>query len=238
MNTIGMTAALVATLTLVPAASRATTGIHPLEDIRETAQRFLEGEAGSRGGGVEVEVGRLDPRLRLTRCKQPLSAWLAPGARTEGHTSVGIRCDDDTPWTLFVPAIVRHEYTLVIAARPLARGEAVAADAIGTSTRFLPNAPGGVLTDPGAAVGRIVTRDLAAGAVLNANLLKSPQTIKRGQSVTLTLASGAVAVRVAGTALRDGALGERIPVRNLNSKRVVEGVVRDGGVVEVAGGRQ
>jgi flagella basal body P-ring formation protein FlgA len=111
------------------------------------------------------------------------------------------------------------------------------ADAITTTTRLLANAPGGVLTAQDSALGRIAVRDLAAGTVLNANMLEAPRTVRRGQAVTVALASGAVAVRVAGTALRDGALGERIPVRNLNSRRVVEGVIRADGLVEVASGR-
>ena len=37
----------------------------------------------------------------------------------------------------------------------------------------------------------------------------------------------------AGTALRDGVRGESIPVRNLSSKRVIEGVVHEPGVVFV-----
>lgn len=230
---------VLATALLVgPATAWAGPAFQPLESIRDAARRYLETEASAQGGTVQVEVGRLDPRLRLVNCEQPLSVWLAPGARTHGHTSVGVRCDGAMPWTLFVPAVVRHEYTLVVAARPIARGEILAEDAVSTTTRFLPNAPGGVLTDTGAALGRTAVRDLAAGAVLNAHMLKSPQAVKRGQSVTLSLAEGPVAVRVAGTALRDGALGDRIPVRNLNSKRVVEGVIRDSGLVEVASGRQ
>jgi flagella basal body P-ring formation protein FlgA len=228
---------LIALLASGHLASAATAESHPLDDIRETARAYLAGEAGDGQRGVEVEVGRLDPRLRLKRCETPLAAYLAPGARTSGHTSVGVRCDGATPWTLFVPAIVRHEYGVVVAARPIARGEIVGADALDSATRLLPSAPAGLISDPASAVGRAAVRDIAVGTLLSSNLIKSPQTIRRGQSVTLSLASGAVAVRVAGTALRDGALGERIPVRNLNSKRVVEGVILDAGVVEVAAGR-
>ena len=204
---------------------------------------FLEREVeahldrSAREARYDVQVNRLDPRLRLKHCEVPLAAYLAPGARTSGHTSVGVRCDGATPWTLFVPAIVRHEYSVVVAARPIARGEIVDAAALSSSTRLLPSAPTGLIGDPASAVGRAAVREIAAGTLLSSNLIKAAQTIKRGQSVTLSLASGAVAVRVAGTALRDGALGERIPVRNLNSKRVVEGVILDAGIVEVAAGR-
>jgi len=212
--------------------------VHALEDIRSTAREFLAAEAAATATGkVDVEVGRLDPRLRLQRCSIPLTPYLAPGGRTTGHTSIGIRCDGSSPWTLFVPAIVRHEQTLLVAARPIARGATVTEADIATVTRLLPSAPGGLLSEPATAVGRVAIREIAAGMNLTANFLKAPQTIRRGQAVTLSLANGPVAVRVAGTAMSDGTLGQRIQVRNLNSKRVVEGVVLDGGIVTVASGR-
>lgn len=211
--------------------------IQPLEDIRAAARDFLASATGEAGSGSEIEVGRLDARLRLQRCSVPLSAWLPQGSRTSGHTAVGVRCDGALPWTLFVPAIVRHEHHLVVAARPIARGSTLGAADVSSVTRLLPNAPGGVLSAPEAAVGQVAMRDIPAGSVLNANQLKAPQVVRRGQSVTLSLASGPVAVRVAGTAMKDGSLGERIPVRNLNSNRVVEGVVLADGVVEVSSPR-
>lgn len=212
--------------------------VHPLKDITGVARDFLGAAAANDAGSpADVEVGRLDPRLRLARCSVPLTPSLAPGGRTSGHTSVSIRCEGAQPWSLFVPAIVRFEQTLVVAARPIARGVTVTAEDVTTITRLLPSAPGGLLSEPAAAIGRLAIRDIAAGANLSASFLKAPRTIRRGQAVTLSLANGPVAVRVAGTAMSDGALGERITVRNLNSKRVVEGVVMDAGVVSVAAGR-
>lgn len=208
--------------------------IQALDDIRGTAREFLLAEAGGSEAGVDVEVGRLDARLKLQRCSLPLTPFMPPGGRTSGHTSVGVRCEGDTPWTLFVPALVRRAQDLVVAARPIARGTTLSAADLTTVTRLLPSAPAGVLESPDFALGRVAMRDIAAGTTLNANQLKAPQLVRRGQAVTLSLASGPVAVRVAGTALKDGTLGERIPVRNVNSKRVVEGVILADGVVEVA----
>lgn len=212
----------------------ANADIQALDEIRAVAHDFLVDAAD---GSVEVEVGRLDARLRLQRCSLPLSAWLPPGGRTSGHTSVGVRCDGALPWTLYVPAVIRREQALVVAARPIPRGSTLGPADVSSVTRLMSNVPGGILDSVETAVGQVAVRDIAAGALLNANQLKAPQVVRRGQSVTLSLANGPVAVRVAGTAMKDGTLGERIPVRNLNSKRVVEGVVLADGVIEVTAAR-
>jgi flagella basal body P-ring formation protein FlgA len=57
--------------------------------------------------------------------------------------------------------------------------------------------------------------------------------IKRGQSVKIMARSGAVGVTMAGVATSKASLGERITVRNVNSGRVVEGIVRSGETVEI-----
>ena len=48
--------------------------------------------------------------------------------------------------------------------------------------------------------------------------------------------TGAVAVRMAGIALSDGARGERVRVKNLSSKRILDGIVSSENTVLVGGG--
>jgi flagella basal body P-ring formation protein FlgA len=57
--------------------------------------------------------------------------------------------------------------------------------------------------------------------------------VRRGQMVTLIVKSGQMYIRMAGRALSDGALNQRIRVENSNSQRVVEGVVRSTEYVEI-----
>lgn len=56
--------------------------------------------------------------------------------------------------------------------------------------------------------------------------------VRRGESITLSSQVGGIAVRVAAKALADGALGSRIPVQNLHSKRVLTATVIRPGEVE------
>ena len=54
--------------------------------------------------------------------------------------------------------------------------------------------------------------------------------------MVLASVGGAISVKVKATALKNGALGERVTVRNLASKRVVEGTVGGDGLVVVQSG--
>jgi flagella basal body P-ring formation protein FlgA len=82
-------------------------------------------------------------------------------------------------------------------------------------------------------IGMELTRSLQGGMVLNPAMLQRPRLIARGDRVSIEVRSSQLQVRMAGQALADGAAGERIQVRNLSSKRVVEGEVVAPGVVHV-----
>jgi flagella basal body P-ring formation protein FlgA len=71
------------------------------------------------------------------------------------------------------------------------------------------------------------------GAVISPSALKSMKVVARGQVITLLAKAGTMEVRMSGKALASAALGQRVKVKNLSSKRVVEGVVESPGVVKV-----
>jgi flagella basal body P-ring formation protein FlgA len=72
-----------------------------------------------------------------------------------------------------------------------------------------------------------------AGTPITHNLVDAERIVRRGQKVTLVVDDGGMEIRMAGRALSDGALDQRIRVENVSSRRVVEGVVRSAEVVEI-----
>lgn len=208
--------------------------LQSLESIRGAAESFLaEQVAPPPTGRTEITAGRLDQRLRLAACSEPLESFLPPSGRTVGNTTVGVRCNGEKPWTLYVPVRVALYTEVLVAARPLARGERVAAGDLMPTERDVSGVQGGYLTDPAQAVGHVVRRAVAAQAILAPKMIEAPHLVEKGQRVVLVAATGGVEVRMSGTALADGSLGEQIQVRNLSSSRVVEGRVIDQGTVQV-----
>lgn len=215
-----------------PAAGQA---IQPLEAIATAASQRLHAEAEATwrtdpAVQVEISVGRLDGRLRLPACQAPLETELPPGSRPLGAVAVGVRCT--TPgWSLFVPARVTVSRPVVIMAVSRPRGATLSAADLATEVRDLSTLPAGYLTDPAELVGMQLRRPLQARAVLLPSVAAPPELVRRGERVTLQAAGGAIAVQVEGEALRSGALGERVQVRNLATRRVVEGTVSGEGLV-------
>lgn len=207
--------------------------IESLTHIRETVRAFVVTAADGGNRQVEVTVGQLDPRLRLVKCELPLGTSWSPGGRQVGHTTIGVRCDGQTPWTLFVPVTIKQRMALVVAARPLARGQLLTAEDIAVEQRAVADASEIFFSTPDSVVGKTITRNAPVGVSLTQDMLKVPRAVKRGDIVTLAMSAGPVSVRMQGTAMKDGVVGERIPVRNKSSSRIVEGIVSEAGVVVV-----
>lgn len=206
---------------------------HATEDIARVAESFLEQKLGQRDGNTSVKAGMLDRRLKLSVCDQPLEGFLRTGTRIGAKTIVGVRCDGSRPWKVYVPVEVVVRKQVWVARQPLPRGHLIARDDLVADVRDVSRMTSGYLSDPATVVGRRLRSSVLAGRALTPNLLEANHIISRGQTVTLMVASGDLQIRMTGKALMDGALNDRIRVENLNSGRVVEGIVRSVELVEI-----
>ncbi len=229
MNRILLSAWLLLATSALPAAPLAD-----LEALRQVAIRFLQTQL-PQDPAVEarVQVPPLDRRLRLAACEDGPHPFLPAGQRAAGRTSVGLRCRGPRPWTVYIPAQVQLSGPVLVARRPLPRGTRLAREDLHVEYRDLARLGQDYLTAPEQAVGRELTRAVAPGRPIKHRFLKAPAVISRGERVTLVARSGGLEVRMKGEALEDAGLGEVVRVRNLRSRRVVEGRVESRGVVEV-----
>jgi flagella basal body P-ring formation protein FlgA len=84
------------------------------------------------------------------------------------------------------------------------------------------------------AVGKPVRKTLSAGTVLLPAHLTAIKLVKRGQQIAIRALRPTFEVSMAGVALMDGEVGQRIRVRNTASQRVIEGLVTPDGAVSVS----
>lgn len=204
-----------------------------LEAIRTAARDFATKALGPlEAEHARIEANALDTRLRLAPCAQPLETFHAPGSRTSGTTSVGVRCAGPAPWSVYVPVSVRLYSPVLVTVRPIANGAALTPADVRLEERETTTVAS-YLIDPQAVNGKLAKRSIAAGAIITADLIVAPKIVRRGDKVILFATAPGFEVRMGGEALVDGAAGDMIDVRNLRSRRVVQGRVSASGVVEI-----
>ena len=74
----------------------ASTSLHAathesLKNIRYTVSQFLNAHFAD-SNDIKFSIGRLDKRLRLTKCTQKLETFIPDAGRMLGYTTIGLRC--------------------------------------------------------------------------------------------------------------------------------------------------
>lgn len=206
--------------------------IQSLAAIESAVKGFVAQSVGA-AGDSEFTLGRLDPRLRLAACDAALKMRFSREPRGGGPNAVEVRCEGSHPWSLYVTVDVARFAQVVVSSRGLVRGAVITADDVMVARRRINGTRMDYLSSATSAVGRVAARAIGPDQILGAANVAMPRLVKRGDEVTIASVGSTISVRVKGQALKDGALGDRVSVRNLNSKRVVEGVVNADGMVVV-----
>jgi flagella basal body P-ring formation protein FlgA len=212
-------------------AARSDDAVHDLEAIRRTAERYAVDAVRDLGPDVRVIARPLDPRLRLPACAG-IEAFLPTGTRLWGRSGVGVRCPSAGGWSVVVNVQVQVPGRAAYAARPLPRGTALTEADILLREVDLATLPADAVVDVAAALGRQPRTAIAAGVALRADMLKGPDLVTAGQTVSVTFAGDGFRIGAEGKALGHGAEGESVQVRTA-SGRVISARVVGRGAVEV-----
>lgn len=191
------------------------------QQVRQLALAGTQ-QAGN-GLRVEIEVGRLDPRLRLAPC-QRIEPYLPAHTRLWGKTRIGLRCTQgQSRWNVFLPITVKVFGPALVATVPLPAGATVAGADLIQAEVDLAEDPSVALMDANLAIGRTVARAVNAGQSLRQAHLKPRQWFAAGETVRVVAVGSGFSVAGEGQALTAGVEGQAARVRT-ESGRVLTGM--------------
>ncbi len=206
-----------------------------LTNIHETIKDYLAQEVVSRyQTEPDITVRRLDPRLKLKACDQPLQAELRRGSKLVGTTSVAVSCNTGNRWKIYVQADIKVILNIVVADAMLERGQLISDQDLKLEAHDIGSLPQGFFDNTGQVAGMMARRTIKPGDLINSHMLKRPYMVKRGESVNLIVQTPGLRVQMKGKALGNATKGNNVKVQNLSSKRVVEGIAVAPGVVSIS----
>lgn len=210
--------------------------------IRDIVAGFVQQQTAALPGKVTYQVDEIDRRIVLPKCAE-LEAFLPSGSQLIGKTSIGVRCNppprkEETGgrsarangWSIFVPVQIRLSLNLLTSARQLPSGYTLQEQDIASQATESSH-PGG-FTDPRQVIGKVLRYSIAAGQVLREDMLRPPYIVTQGQVVPLAVQGHGFSIRSEGVALNNAGEGQSVQVR-VGASRVISGVARAGGVVEI-----
>lgn len=193
--------------------------------IRAAALAFAQQQSKNLPGKVHIDISPIDRRLKLASCDD-LQAFLPTGAKLIGKTSIGVRCNAQPGWSVFLQADIKVTVELLVASRPMAQGTVISAADFNLQPGELGRT--GLLTAPEQAIGKVLKFSIGAGQVLRQDMLRAPLLIRQGQTVTLRARGNGFVVSQEGQALNDAGKGDIVRVRLANSQVISARTVADG----------
>lgn len=222
---------LTLTICFITNSQAVSTKVQPHESIYQGAQQFINMHYAT--ADINSDIGKLDPRLKLSLCPEPLDIFWPQNHKRSGHTTLGVRCLLQPMWKIYLPVTIRIYKKIATAKQTLKRGEILGHDDITWERREISGLYQGYLENIEEYIGQITTRLITIHQPILPQALAPIKLIKRGENVILLAKLKGIEVRISGTALSDGSLSDMIKIRNLMSNRIIEGKVVAKGMAQI-----
>ncbi len=181
---------------------------------------------------AQVEVGTLDPYLRLAPCNQ-VEPFLYPGARLWGRGFVGLRCmEAGRAWSVSVPVVVHYFGPALVATQPIPVLTPIMAAQVQRADVDLTREQGGVATRLSQVLDHTLQLPVAAGQAIPLDALRVVPAVRQGDAVTLVGKGTGFTITTDGIALGAAGPGDPVQVKT-ESGRIVTGTAERGRVVEL-----
>ena len=207
------------------------------QSVEQVSRDFLNSAIGQSSQEMplrlEVELGRLDPRLNLAPCAR-MEPYLPNGSKLWGRTRIGIRClEGSLLWNVFMPVTVKAWGPAWVLANNVTMGDVLQAqDAIQGEVDWAAESAA-VIALPDDWVGQTAARALMSGQALRQGMVRAPQLFKAGSPVKVMAGGAGFQVTSSGQAMSAGGQGQTVRVR-MDNGRIVSGTVNAQGAVVVS----
>ncbi len=163
---------------------------------------------------------------------EPLGKHLVPGG--DRSYQVIAQVDGKEVWRMPVRVRQKVYQTIVVAKRPIRRDQLIGSEDV-TTVRRTVNASreAGYTGNPSAIVGMKAKRPIAQDEPISETIVRAPAAVAEGGRVQVVFETNLLLMEVPGVALVAGQVGQFIPVRNLDTGKVVYGVVQSDERVKV-----
>lgn len=180
----------------------------------------------------KTQLGKIDSRLQLTPCND-LNVFKPAHTRELGQTTLGVKCNSGASWLIFVPVTIQKFSRVAVAKQDYSRGHVMRAGDIKMVSRDVSDLHQGYFEQSGSVKDMVARRTIRRGTVITPGMVKHPRFVKRGDEIVIVAESKNLVIRAKGKAMMDGRKGDRIRVKNTQSKREFQATVIAPGTVQV-----
>jgi flagella basal body P-ring formation protein FlgA len=213
--------------------------IVPMQDIRDQLVLALQDLVGSENMDVQFAARRIE--LHVDRSQVPsvsIEDVSYDRLSQRFRASLLAPAGDPSAPRVWVSGRVHMVKEVPVLSRRVSIGAPISEDDLKFVRIRTDRVGRSIVSDASALIGMAPRRPIQAGQPIRASDLKQPETVQKGGLVTMTLKSGRLTLTAIGRALRPGAMGDIIPVVNVQSHKTVHGTITAPGRIEILLPRQ
>ncbi|WKU18135.1 flagellar basal body P-ring formation chaperone FlgA [Advenella alkanexedens] len=197
--------------------------------IMQETEDYLAEQAATIDGTPTINVST--PKAQSFETCHDRVYFLPNKGTLRSSMSVGIRCMDSGK-TEYLRASLSIEGNYYVASQNIDIGQTLMPNHIEEKQGDLLKLPANSRTTPEQLLGHIANTRIPAGRPIKLNMIRSPQSISKGQPVRLQVRQGALTVTQQGEALTTADVGGSIQVKT-GSGKVIMGTVINANTVNV-----
>ncbi|WP_214660545.1 flagellar basal body P-ring formation chaperone FlgA [sulfur-oxidizing endosymbiont of Gigantopelta aegis] len=206
---------------------------HSHQQIRQTAVDFVRSQIPDDVTIKSLTAGKIDARIRFKQCSEALEASSGQTKEIAKSWTVGVRCYGETPWSIYISVKAKLSRKMIVSKTTITRGELITNDKILLVEQEINHRNQKHFSDPKNVVGREARRSIRPNRVITSNLLQEPVLVHRRETVIIYAKSSKLQISMKGTALKNGRYNEMIKVRNSSSRKIIDALVIDRGIVAI-----
>jgi len=205
------------------------------KEIQEILSDFLNGNALKNNPSARVKTLGVPQRIILPKGRITYRVLPPKNTTYVGMVPLSIEfsVDGEIQKKVRVNATIEMMVEVVVAKNPLRKHKPLTEDDLELQKMDLADLPADVVTDLQAVLGKRTRRAIGSHTVLRADLIEFPPIIKRGDVVVVIAESNGLRITTLAKAKRKGRMGERIPVENFDSRKIMHALVIDSRTVKI-----
>lgn len=206
---------------------------HDHEAIRTAAVEFVRAQVPDDITIRQISAGKIDPRIKFSQCSQALETRSTTKKTISKSWTIGVRCHDDPPWSIYIPVKAELTGKMLVSKTTITRGELITASKLKLEEHEITHRNQKHFSNISDIIGREARRTIQPNRVINSTMLQQAYLVRKKESVLIYAQNPNLRISMQGTALSNGRYNEMIQVRNNSSKKIIDALVVDRGVVAI-----
>lgn len=217
----------------------------PPGTLESAMLQYIEARVAPKEGRIEVRFGASSQRALELR-ESEFRFVIHPSEGAHADRKLGLRSyrvdvlrGDEIVETVPVVAEVTLLRDVVVARKPINRGQTIAGRQLQIKERRFDDLSKIGITDLSAALGKQANQFVREGEMLMPDSVETAPIVLRGEAVTIWHRGSGLSIKTSGKALEDGRLGSQIRVHRDGTKRreqIIDAIVTGPGTVEMVEG--